>query len=198
MQSDTVIGIVGAVVLVAVMVGVFAYEYNNTPDIDTDDDDSDAAKMAAFNETYGLLAATEDLDADGVPNYLDMDMDGDGINNTEDETIAVTFYFNGTAAANTNPAGNGPASSFEFFVGTGATHTHITLMYTIDAIGGALPGQERLGMDATDMGTATDSDADGVLELMSTDLAGDITLNVYQTQLNNGGEAFTSMITIEY
>lgn len=28
--TDTVVGIVGAVVLVAVMVGVFVYEYNNT------------------------------------------------------------------------------------------------------------------------------------------------------------------------
>jgi hypothetical protein len=30
--TDTIIGIVGAVVLVAVMVGVFVYEYNNVPD----------------------------------------------------------------------------------------------------------------------------------------------------------------------
>lgn len=30
--TDTIVGIVGAVVLVAVMGGVFAYEYNNVPD----------------------------------------------------------------------------------------------------------------------------------------------------------------------
>lgn len=80
--TDTVVGIVGAVLLAGVMVAVFVYEYNNPPAA-TGDGDLEAARHAAFAANHPLLNATEDLDHDGLPNYEDADMDGDGMNDTQ-------------------------------------------------------------------------------------------------------------------
>ena len=79
--TDTVVGIVGAVLLASVMVGVFVYEYNNAPAMSPD---GPAAAQAAFTDKHPNLNATGDLDGDKKLNFEDDDLDGDGKNNTID------------------------------------------------------------------------------------------------------------------
>lgn len=98
--TDTVVGIVGAVVLAAVMVGVFAYEYNNVPATV----EGPAAEQAAFTSAYPGLNATGDLDDDKIPNFQDADLDNDRLNNSADETVAVAVPLSGTVAQATTGA----------------------------------------------------------------------------------------------
>src|ERR1041385_3207350 len=88
--TDTVVGIVGAVLLVAVMAGVFAYEYNNPA---TADASTDAGQKSTFTHDarFAALNATDDIDGDGTPNYKDADLDGDGVSNANDTEVGVTI-----------------------------------------------------------------------------------------------------------
>lgn len=98
--TDTVVGIVGAVVLVAVMVGVFAYEYNNAPAAAGGED----AAKTSFRSAYPGLNATGDLDGDKILNFEDPDLDGDRLNNSDDASIAVAVPLSGTVAQATTGA----------------------------------------------------------------------------------------------
>lgn len=102
--TDTVIGILGAVVLVSVMVGVFVYEYNNV-----DDGDQETLDRVEFEAFYPHLDPDGDLDGDGTVNWEDGDLDGDGVLNEEDEDVAVVFTFTGTV---TGAAGDVDSVSF--------------------------------------------------------------------------------------
>ncbi len=106
--SDTVVGIVGAILLVGVMVGVFAYEYSNAPDDGSGDgtDPDTQASIDAFQDAYPGLDPEGDIDGDGNPNHSDTDMDNDGVPDTEDDAIEVEFFFSGgpTSAAALNQA----------------------------------------------------------------------------------------------
>lgn len=200
MQSDTVIGIVGAVVLVAVMVGVFAYEYNNTPDDGGDgngEDMTDAERMAAFNATYPSLSASDDIDGDGAANWEDDDIDGDGLNNTADDTVEVVLDLSGTAGAHTNAMGTGPADTTDFFAGEGHTSIRIEVSYATGGTG-PVPGQQRLGMEAGELGSATDSGGSGTLELEGVVDPATLTLEVYQTQANPNAVDYAGTITVTY
>jgi hypothetical protein len=100
--SDTVVGIVGAVVLAGIMVGVFVYEYNNaaTADGGGDGGDDRASRIQAFQAAYGHLNATEDLDGDGKANFEDDDMDGQGGPDAEQAgNLVVAFPVTGTSPA---------------------------------------------------------------------------------------------------
>lgn len=124
--SDTVVGIVGAVVLVAVMAGVFVYEYNNPA---TDDGVSGGgASLHEFTEQYPALDATQDLDGDGKSNLMDDDMDGDGTVNANDTDVGVSKAISGMRSQ----AVMGPdaGQSFPFYVGNGSVHTVATITYT--------------------------------------------------------------------
>lgn len=101
--TDTVVGIVGAVVLVAVMAGVFVYEYNNAPETE----DSVAEQQQHFEEDYAGLAALQDLDEDGTPNWNDTDIDGDGTDNANDTMLSRTIPVNANVAA-PSPTGSTP------------------------------------------------------------------------------------------
>ncbi len=125
MQTDTVVGIVGAVVLVSVMVGVFTYEYNNASDAN-EVDGGDGASMTAFNATYPDLSASDDLDGDGTPNHMDDDLDGDGIPNEADDAVSVSSVVDGTVAQS---AGTASADSQTFVLGEGAQSFTLTLTY---------------------------------------------------------------------
>lgn len=137
MQSDTVIGIIGAVVLVGVMVGVFAYEYNN---VDSDDEPTEAEEramqQAAFNETFGALDPDGDLDGDGTPNYAETDLDDDGIPNEEDDRFQFERSFDAGGAVSGAPSFAGYALNFEAEEGLG----HVMLRLSHD---------ERLAADQT-------------------------------------------------
>ena len=127
MQSDTVIGIVGAVVLVGVMVGVFAYEYNNVEGDEPTAEEQRANLMAAFNETYPDFDPEGDLDGDGVPNYNEADLDGDGLNNTDDD--AFDFKVEHDAGGSVSAAPSSSGYSLTFDAEPGVRHVVLTLSH---------------------------------------------------------------------
>lgn len=107
MKSDTLIGIIGSILLIGIMVGVFAYEYNNVDDVDQDE-----IRKEAFNKgQYGHLHAEGDLDGDGVPNFKDADLDGDGTSNGDDATLERIFEFSDSFQATSNPVGSHEAQA---------------------------------------------------------------------------------------
>lgn len=132
--TDTIVGIVGAVVLVAVMAGVFVYEYNNAPDVA----DDDVAKAEHFEEDYPGLVAAQDIDGDGIANYLDDDFDGDGINNTDDMDVMVAVPVSGNVAQATPASATPYTQTFMVYNGT----EHISGVLTYSRTGGATPSLE--------------------------------------------------------
>lgn len=121
--TDTVVGIVGAVVLVGVMAAVFVYEYNNAPESDV------GLSEAEFRERYPGLGPGDDIDGDGTANLDDADMDGDDQPNGEDADQTVTFSFSKEIGPQAGPAATGNAS-FAFDVGRGNAHLEAYLNYT--------------------------------------------------------------------
>lgn len=120
--TDTLVGIVGAVVLVAAMAGVFVYEYNNTPD--------DGSSGLA--ERFSHLSADGDIDGDGIRNADDTDIDGDGIDNEEDEETVVTTTSSGSVGARAEPA-TGNAFTEAVVAGEGVRGIHVTALVTPSA-----------------------------------------------------------------
>lgn len=102
--TDTVVGIVGAVLLAGIMVAVFVYEYNNPPSPGGPPDPTltDEQRVAQWSQDYPGLAAKEDMDLDGTPNYNDTDMDDNGevdVNQTGDLRIVIPVAYTNPAAA---------------------------------------------------------------------------------------------------
>lgn len=129
MQSDTVIGIVGAVVLVAVMVGVFAYEYNNVDEALSPEEEQ-AQREADFLAAFAELDPNGDLDGDGVPNVNETDLDNDGINNTEDDDFEFSQVHDASGAIAAGPPATGYSMTFDTEDGVG----HVMLELSHDAI----------------------------------------------------------------
>lgn len=123
--TDTVVGVVGALVLIAVMVGVFAYEYNQA-DEGTDGNGGDDGRRERFLAQYGYLSPEEDIDGDGSVNLDDDDLDGDGVNNTDDSDVIVEVGMSGTLG----PVGS-PSLFLGFVVGTGNHGITAEATYTI-------------------------------------------------------------------
>lgn len=143
--TDTIVGIAGAVLLAAVMVGVFVYEYNNAPAAAPT---GDAALVDHFKEDYPALNATGDLDGDHVPNFKDNDMDGDGIDNLNDTTILYVARFTGTMPAPTPPAQASAPVEFHLHVDPGANGAVFTLYYNTTTPG-PLPRAPQLDLSVT-------------------------------------------------
>jgi hypothetical protein len=123
--SDTLVGIVGAVVLVAVMAGVFVYEYNN-PTTNGSGDMSD--KHHLFMDTHPALNATDDIDQDGIPNVDDDDLDGDGIPNGNDTDVVRKVPTPGNRPQ-VAPGSTDAGAVFPLYVGEGAVRIEGTLTY---------------------------------------------------------------------
>ncbi|HUR25433.1 MAG TPA: hypothetical protein VM327_05405 [Candidatus Thermoplasmatota archaeon] len=121
--TDTIVGIVGAVLLVAVMAGVFVYEYNNPAEAQ---DMSPSGQMAHFEEDYAGMSAGDDIDGDGQANYVDDDIDGDGTSNENDTDTAYHAEMSGAV---------GPSAtlSLEFYVGNGSVHVIATVDTALQA-----------------------------------------------------------------
>ncbi|MGB1697180.1 MAG: hypothetical protein ACPHK8_02140 [Thermoplasmatota archaeon] len=107
MKSDTIIGIIGSILLIGIMIGVFAYEYNNVEEVDKDEIRKEAFNMGQ----YGHLEADGDLDGDGIPNFKDSDLDGDGVANGDDASLERIFDFNGNFQAAADPVGSHAAQA---------------------------------------------------------------------------------------
>ena len=128
-SKDAIVGAVGAVVLLAVMVGVFAYEYNNPvePGPGNGDGGDD------WSMRYAALDRAEDLDGDGLPNGEDGDLDGDGVDNAADNETAVVVDLSGTLASGLPGTATRSADIGSFFVGAGAEHAMGWVNYTLPA-----------------------------------------------------------------
>lgn len=109
MKSDTLIGIVGSVLLVGIIIGVFIYEYNNV-----EPQDLDALQREAFERgSLGFLAAADDIDNDGELNYLDDDIDGDGIPNRDDDLVQREITFSGSHGVAEGDVGSHTTQAYE-------------------------------------------------------------------------------------
>lgn len=127
--SDTVVGVVGAVLLAVVMIGVFVYEYNNTPGADAGGGHGTTDAIAHFREHYPALNATADLDGDGKANYLDADLDQDGIDNLNDTAVAFTVPFSGSL----QPGAASASADHAFKVQQGMAALQVDLFYNSTA-----------------------------------------------------------------
>jgi len=106
-QSDTLVGIVGAVILVAVMGGVFAYEYTQAP-----------PGAGTFSSLYPSLDPMGDIDSDGIENEVDDDLDNDGIANDMDNETTFAASFSGSLS----PAAEGSEFILPVHVDQGILH----------------------------------------------------------------------------
>ncbi len=92
--SDTVVGIVGSVVLVAVMVGVFVYEYNNAPEPEETPDDGMTGPTNMGDSASGALGP-------GGQNTFNFEFSPDeGVT-----SIVLTIDWTAAAALPVGPAG---------------------------------------------------------------------------------------------
>lgn len=197
--TDTVVGIVGAVLLVAVMAGVFAYEYNNP----AEGGSQEAEARAHFEEDWPGISAGDDLDGDGTANFEDADMDGDGTQDVDDDSLAIEVPVSGSIGASTPVA---PSQPFrvEFTVGNGTEHLEGTIGYTrtgAAALGVPTFAARIVDADGETVATAT-STTSGNSVSMTFDvqeplLAGDYTVEVTQPGPGPGG-SFTGALTVHY
>lgn len=198
MQSDTVIGIVGAVVLVAVMIGVFAYEYNNAPEADNGlpDPSTPAGQQALFAAAYPTLNATDDIDGDGLANFEDDDIDGDGTDNGNDTTVEVVFDLSHSAPAYSNPVGSAPSSAgVDFVLGEGYGIATVEVSHG----GGNQANTARVEADAGDVGSCTTTQTlDCAFTNSGEAMPGDYVLRLSQTQVNPTALPVTVTVTVTY
>ena len=189
--TDTVVGIVGAALLVAVMAGVFAYEYNNPAA--TEDPDSEDGMRSAFAAAHPGLSADDDLDGDGEANYADDDLDGDGTPNAADADVSVHAERTGTIG----PAGGpqNPTHQMPFAVGNGSVHVVATVTVSAPVPNPLFSGNfviELLRPDgsiAANEASAPGGPSTFTLETQEGDEipAGDWTVRVSQNQVGTGG-----------
>ncbi len=178
------VGIVGAVVLVSVMVGVFVYEYNNV--------DEQPLPDSEFHERFPTLNATGDMDCDGTPNAEDDDMDGDGTPNDEDDSSSVHQMTTGSLGPGT-PA-NINSVSHGFCVDAG--NLGGTVDVTVDP-NAATPGGFEIVLTFPD-GTEDVRSGIGVSFTLDADAAqGSYTVTVRTSGISPGGSV-EMMSTINY
>lgn len=130
-STDTVVGIVGAVLLAGIMVAVFAYEYANPATPAGPPPDSSTLHQATFAREFPALNATDDIDGDQVPNYNDTDLDGNGMadaNQTGD--FRFTAHFSDTSPA---PPATTYSKDFALHVGQGNAGIKAWLNWTVTA-----------------------------------------------------------------
>jgi hypothetical protein len=119
--TDTIVGIVGAVLLAGTMVGVFVYEYNNVQD--TGQPAGDDALRNHFKEDFPALNASGDIDQNGVPNYKDPAFNRSG-------EITATFRYAGVLQPAAPPSPTSPAFlEYKLHVEAGGTSVAMALHY---------------------------------------------------------------------
>lgn len=197
--TDTVVGIVGAVLLVAVMAGVFVYEYNNP----APQESTAAAAQEHFEADWPGLSATDDLDGDGQANYLDEDMDGDGSPDVGDDMLAVGVPVSGSIGQNTPVSPSAPFT-VDFAVANGTEHLGGTITYTrTGAAALGLPTFAARIVDSSgDTVASATSTTSGNTVTMTFDVneplaAGDYSVEVTQPGPGPGG-SFSGEILVHY
>jgi hypothetical protein len=197
--TDTAVGIIGAVLLVAVMGGVFAYEYNNPVEEGSDDE----GDRAHFEEDYSGLSAGDDLDGDGLPNYQDDDLDGDGELNAVDGMLSIVVPVSGSIGQSTPLTPSAPFT-VDFTVGNGTEHVAGTITYTrtgAAALGVPTFASRIVDSSGETIATAT-STTSGNTVTMTYDVAepllpGEYTVEVTQPGPGTGG-SFSGNLEVHY
>lgn len=192
MQTDTLIGIVGAAVLVAVMVGVFAYEYNNTPEDDGNGgggDGDDPARMEAFREAYPTLNATEDIDEDGVPNWQEDNL-----------TLHVVKDIDGAVAARSSPTENPSDTSNTFRVYTGFTSGTVTVTWDTTAAPGTGTVVDNLSVSISGLGACSNGDGTATCDLAGAEPGEEYTITVQHAGPPAGAQpkSFEGTVELHY
>jgi hypothetical protein len=188
--TDTVVGIVGAVLLVAVMAGVFAYEYNNPVE---DDTAGDGGLRSQFASSHPGLSPDDDIDGDGKPNYEDEDLDGDGTPNASDADVAVHSEMSGALGPAAGPVN--PSLSLGLVVGNGTTHVIATVTASAQVPNPAFAGNFIVqlirpdGSVADDQASAPGGSGTFTVQTQEGDElpAGAWTVRVTQNQAGTGG-----------
>jgi|ERR1041385_1931135 hypothetical protein len=199
--TDTVVGIVGAVLLVAVMAGVFAYEYNNPAPADAT---SDQGQKDSFAHKYAALNATDDIDGDGIPNYKDADMDGDGVSNANDTAVGVAIKVAGTIPTGpTAPGSPAAAGSTPFNAGTGVVHVLAFVNYTASPLPVQQYSLQASLLDSAGKsvasGTATTTGGRTTIKIDTSDvMAGAYKLVVSMTGADPQGGTYDGVIQVHY
>ena|SRR5688572_1280351 len=197
--TDTVVGIVGAVLLVAVMAGVFVYEYNNPASAESGAE----AEQAHFEEDWPGLSATDDLDGDGTANYEDPDLDGDGTADVDDEMLAVEVPVSGSVGQGTPVSPSSPFTK-DFAVGNGTEHLGGTITYT--RTGAAALGLPTFAARITDdsgetVATAT-STTSGNTVTMTFDVDEPLAFGTYTVEVTQPGPgpggSFSGALEVHY
>ncbi len=138
--TDTLVGIVGAAVLFAVMAGVFVYEYNNTPEVNGGGNGNNGGNLS-FAEQYPFLDPVQDIDGDGTPNGVDDDVDGDGVSNASDNETVVGPKSIGSGSLGPQVGDVvAPSVSLQFMVGNGSSHVTATITVSSAASQGPVTG----------------------------------------------------------
>lgn len=186
MKSDTLIGIIGSVLLVGIIIGVFVYEYNNV-----EEQSAEEMALEAFARSdYSHMEARGDIDGDGTPNFQDTDMDGDGVHDTVDAEIAVTFNLtNDFGPALAGEIGSHQAEAFQ---GASAIDVQITVAPTSPV--GVLPVAEQFSASLMVNGVEV---VGGSLTLSAPGEAGNIVLAVSADATTFGG-SYAGTLTITY
>lgn len=191
--TDTVVGIVGAVLLVAVMAGVFVYEYNNPAE---PADTSDAGLQASFEEKYQGMSALDDIDQDGFPNYNDTDVDGDGTDNANDTKMGTSRSMSGAVG----PQVGGtvvPSLQLALYAGNGTVHIMATVTTSAQASNPLFSGNFVVqllrpdGSVADDAATSPGGSNTLTVEVQEGDEipTGNWTVRVTQNTVGTGGSA---------
>ena len=191
--TDTVVGIVGAVLLVAVMAGVFVYEYNNP--VESADPNSEEGMRAAFLESNPGLSPGDDIDGDGQANFEDEDLDGDGTPNAADADVSVHSEMSGALGPSAGPATN--ELSLGLIVGNGSVHVTATVTTSAQVANPLFSGNFVIQLLRPD-GTVADDQASQpggtntfTVETQEGDdiPTGTWTVRVTQNQVGTGGNA---------
>lgn len=197
--TDTVVGIVGAVLLVAVMAGVFVYEYNNP----VEETSADAEARAHFEEDWPGISAGDDLDGDGTANYMDSDMDGDDTPDVDDDMLAVLVPVSGGIGSSTPLSPSAPYMA-EFTVGNGSEHLGGMITYTrtgAAALGVPTFAARIVDADGETVAQATSTTTGNTVTMMF-DVAeplpaGDYAVEVTQPNAGPGGQ-FAGTLEVHY
>ncbi len=193
--TDTVVGIVGAVLLVGVMVGIYVYEFNQAEDTGIDGGSSASGGFA-------FLDAAGDIDGDGIANADDSDVDGDGVPNAQDNATAVAVAFSGSLGPQGGPVANTFAQEIAVENGTQAIRVNVTWTSSAPSPLPPMPNfQVRLvgpGGDAVAQATTERSGNDVVAVVLAEGglAAGTYTLEI--TESAGIGGSFSGEGVVEY
>jgi hypothetical protein len=186
MKSDTFIGIIGSILLVGIIIGVFVYEYNSVEELTAEE----LQKQSFARSEYSHLEAEGNIDGDEFLNFEDDDLDGDGVPNASDDELAVIVPFDGTYET----GAGGLLGTHQAQAGTGIFSISVEVIVTPTASLVGIPTTEEYVAELTING---DKRGDSGLEYTVPGEQGALVLTISSTGGQLGGE-YTGSLTLNY